>query len=107
MKYINEHTNHINPQAEEHTFNKNAQKIDNSLEKSYAKIIERNGKASYYIRVHQSIPLDPMGVYGKRDKFLETKMKQTSKSTFDFYMMYLKTKNSIYMTKARRGFTND
>ncbi len=107
MKYIDKYRSNINPQSEEHNFNKNAQKIDNPLEKSYAKIIEKNNNTSYYIRVHQSVPLDPMGAYGKRDKFIETKMKPTSKATFDFYMMYLKTKNSIYMTKARRGFTND
>ena len=107
MKYIDEYRNGVNPRPEEYNFNKNAQKIDNPLEKSYAKIIEKNERISYYIRVHQSVPLDPMGTYGKRDKFIETKMKPASKSTFDFYMMYLKTKNSIYMTKARRGFTND
>ncbi len=107
MKYIDNHKQNTPTEANEDNFNKNAQKIDGPNEKTYAKIIEKQGRSSYYIRVHQSVPLDPMGAYGKRDKFVETKMKPVSKSTFDFYMLYLKTKNSIYMTKARRGFTND
>ena len=107
MKYIDDHQKNTPTETKEHLFNKNAQKIDGPNEKTYAKIVEKEGSSSYYIRVHQSVPLDPLGAYGKRDKFVETKMKSVHKSTFDFYMMYLSTKNSIYMTKARRGFTND
>jgi len=37
-------------------------------------------------------------------KYLDTKMRRVSKTTFDYYMIYLKTKNSIYLTRAQRSF---
>ncbi len=61
----------------------------------------------YFVRTHQNIPLDPLGPYGKRDRNLDTKMTRVSKNTFDFYVTYLKTNNSIYLTKATRGVMND
>jgi len=74
----------------------------------YAKIIRQSSdKATHYIRTHQSVPFDPNGPYGKREKFIETKIRRVSKNTFDYYMTYLKTNNSIYLTKAQRGFLND
>ena len=74
----------------------------------YAKIIRvEDGNESYFARTHQGGLFDPNGPYGKREKFIDTKIKKISKSTFDFYMTYLKTNNSIYLTKAQRGFLND
>ena len=71
---------------------------------------EKKYVISYYakvIRTHQSSLFDPNGPYGKRERFVDTKIKRISKATFDFYMTYLKTNNSIYLTKAQRGFLND
>ena len=110
MKYIQEHTEiQSDPTSKEPLiFNKNGQptKLSNK-EKIYAKMLVKNQRESYYIRVHQSVPFDPMGTYGKRSARIDTKMQLVSKTTFDFYMMYLQTKNSLYMTRARRGLTND
>ena len=94
-------------QASEILFNKSGQNLDSPKEKVYGKVIPNNGKEHYYIRVHQSVPCDPMGTYAKREQYVESKLQNVSKSTFDFYMMYLKTKNTIYMTRARRGLTKD
>ena len=88
-------------------FNKYGQNLDSSKEKVYGKVIAKNGRDYYYIRVHQSVPFDPMGTYAKREQYIESKLQQVTKNTFDFYMMYLKTKNTVYMTRARRGLTND
>jgi spore coat polysaccharide biosynthesis predicted glycosyltransferase SpsG len=90
-------------------------KTGNSIEEEkrykishYAKIITTgDGNKSYFARTHQSSLFDPNGPYGKREKYLETKINKVSKATFDFYMTYLKTNNSIYLTKAQRGFLND
>ena len=74
----------------------------------YAKLIQNDhGKVSYQIRIYQSAPFDPMGPYGRRERNLDTQLKRVSKNTFDFYVTYLKTNNSIYLTKAQRGFLND
>jgi len=64
-------------------------------------------KETYYIRIYQGTPFDPMGPFGRRERTLDTKMKRVSRNTFDMYMTYLKTNNSIYLTKAQRGFLND
>jgi len=74
----------------------------------YAKLIQTSdGKESYFIRIYQSTPFDPMGPYGRRERNLDTQIKKVSRNTFDFYVTYLKTNNSIYLTKAQRGFLND
>ena len=90
-------------------FDKNASTIEKlNNQKVYAKVTYRDGKEhSFKIRIFQNSPYDPLGAYGKRENYIETKLKKVSKNTFDFYMMYLKTNNSIYMTKAQRGFLND
>ena len=74
----------------------------------YAKTIRTDmGEETYFAKIHQSTLFDPNGPYGKRERFVDTKLKRISKSTFDFYITYLKTNNSIYLTKAQRGFLND
>jgi len=75
----------------------------------YAKAIDNVdlGRSTYYICTYLGTPLDPTGPYGRRERTLDTKMKRVSKNTFDLYMTYLKTNNSIYLTKAQRGMLND
>jgi len=107
MNYI-ESNDSIEPtKKQEYLFNMSGQNLESPKEKVYGKVVAKNNRDYYYIRVHQSVPYDPLGTYAKREQYLETKMSQVSKSTFDFYMLYLKTKNSIYMTRARRGLSND
>lgn len=75
---------------------------------AYAKLFTNSdNKNTYYILIHQGVPLDPMGPYGRRERALDTQFRKVSKGTFDFYLTYLKTNNSIYLTKAQRGFLND
>lgn len=75
----------------------------------YAKSINNTDLniTTHYICTYQGIPLDPTGPYGRRERALDTKMKKVSKNTFDLYLTYLKTNNSIYLTKAQRGLLND
>jgi hypothetical protein len=76
---------------------------------TYAKIVTnpQTSRTNYYILIYQSTPMDPQGPYGRRERALDTKLQRVSKGTFDFYVTYLKTNNSIYLTKAQRGFLND
>lgn len=74
----------------------------------YGKIIYMNDKEhSYHLRILENNLYDPLGAYSNRRRYMESIFKKVSKQTFDFYMMYLKTNNSIYLTKAQRGFLND
>lgn len=88
-------------------FDKIGEITSNPKEKNFAKVVVDKGRASYYIRTYQNMPYDPLGAYSRREIFQDTKMDRVSKNTFDFYIMYLKSNNSIYMTKAQRGFIND
>lgn len=88
-------------------FDKVGQETNNLKEKNFAKVVVDKGRASYYIRTYQNMPYDPLGAYSRREIFEDTKMDRVSKNTFDFYLMYLKSNNSIYMTRAQRGFIND
>jgi hypothetical protein len=107
MKYIDGQYVPISEQTELF-FNKNAQEIQSNVkEQSFSKIIVKNDRETYYIRVRHNTPCDPLGSREERTHNTETKMTLVSKKTFDFYMMYLKTNNSIYMTRARRGLSND
>ena len=90
-------------------FDKNGVNLEKKNSKdAYGKIVYFDGIAkSHHVRVLESNLYDPMGTYSSRRRYLESSFKRVSKNTFDFYMMYLKTNNSIYLTKAQRGFLND
>jgi len=106
MKFVNE--SYVQKkQTEEVELNRIGEKIEKSKEKSYAKIVSTGDSVYYYIRIYQNLPYDPLGPYSRREIFSDTKMKKVSKNTFDFYLMYLKSNNSIYLTKAQRGIIND
>ena len=94
---------------EEVFFDKNGNIIEDPKTKdSYGKMLcVNNNERTYLVKVLQSNLYDPLGTYSNRGRFLESNFKKVSKNTFDFYMMYLKTNNSIYLTKAQRGFLND
>ena len=72
--------------------------VINEKEKSFAKIVtttRRDGRSdSHYVRVHKGVPYDPWGMHSHREDYLEATLKKVSKDTFDYYMMFLKTKKS-------------
>ncbi len=109
MKYIDEHSYTEPEHVNEFFFSKTGEKLNpkDTNQKTYAKIVAKNGVEAYYISTYQGVLFDPLGPYSRRENNVETAMKKVSKNTFDFYMIYLKTRNSIYMTKAQRGYLND
>jgi hypothetical protein len=87
-------------------FNKDGKEIDNDVDKVYAQVVIQNKKEYYQVVTYQNALLDPMGKYQKRQAYLETKMKKVDKQTFNFYLTYLQTNNSIYLTRANRSYQN-
>ena len=105
MKYISEDDPRvIEQESTTMSFNKQGEKVSSEKEEFFAKIIGNNRSQFYYIRTHEGILFDPSGMNSYRVKFVDTKMRKVSKVTFDFYMIYLKTKNNIYLTRAQRSF---
>ena len=81
-------------------------KADISLAKSVATSLNyENHSIQYFIRVGRGEILDPYGVdsgYTKSKLSTMYKFKKVSKEAFKSYQNYLKTKNRIHFTKARR-----
>ena len=112
MKYIDD-ADGVNSEAhlKEVLFDRTGGVIIHDNERSFAKIVtttRRDGKSeAHYVKVHKGVPYDPWGMHSHREDYLEAKLKQVSRDTFDFYMMFLKTRNLLYMTRAQRSFIND
>jgi|TARA_R110000744_G_scaffold100835_2_gene194559 hypothetical protein len=107
MKFVEE-DGFQKPKNEEHSFDKRGAKVTGKKEIAFSKKIDsHSGQVNYCILTYQSLPLDPWGMYKGRESTLDTKMKSVSKQTFDYYMLFLKTRNSLYLTRAQRGFIND
>ena len=107
MKYIKKADKMPKLEPQVQRFDQRGNKVINPKEMSYAKQAASEGRVKYFIKTHKNVPYDPWGMYAHRENYLETKFKVVSKGTFDYYMMYLKTKNSIYMTRSQRSFIND
>ena len=95
-----------NPTREYVYINKSGKVIENDRDKVYAQVLIDGERETHYIVTYQNSPLDPMGRYQKRQAYLETKMAKVTKKTFDFYITYLQTNNSIYLTRTNRSFQN-
>jgi len=109
MKYINDQGKFVSEIKinKEIDFNKKGLHAINVKEKIFAKIVESEKKSHYFIITHKNQIYDHMGINSNRENFLETKLKRVSKDTFDYYLIYLQTNNSIYLTRANRRFINE
>lgn len=95
----------------ETVFNKSGTNISNGGERAFAKALtidmgKGKDQVKYFICTHNNAPYDPNGPDSHREIWLHTELKSVSQQTFDFYVLYLKTKNSLYMTKTQRSFIN-
>ena len=91
-------------------FDRTGSPVINIKERTYAKRVEKGGSRAHYIQTFDNTPYDPNNsMYSHREGHInfELKYKKVSKETFDFYMLFLKTKNSLYFTRAQRSFLND
>ena len=95
-----------NPTKEYVYINKSGNVIANDRDKVYAQVLVEGERETYSIITYQNAPLDPMGRYQKRQAYLETKMTKVAKKTFDYYITYLQTNNSIYLTRTNRSYQN-
>lgn len=111
MKFV-EHTSKEDFASEklEKSYNRSGQPSENK-EKIFARYTEitlSNGEKQkrYFIMTHNNIPYDPHGIDSHRERNLRTSLKTTSKEAFDYYILYLQTRNLLYMTRTQRSFIN-
>lgn len=60
----------------------------------------------FFVLTFNGSLFDPRGTDSHRIKTIRTELKSTSKQTFDYYLQYLKTKNTLFMRRAERSFIN-
>lgn len=92
-------------------YNKLGKKSDSDKEKVFAKFTELDiGKdqkqKTYAIIMQNNSPYDPYGIDSHRENTINLTLKNVSKQTFEYYLLYLQTRNSLYMTRAQRSFIN-
>lgn len=107
MKYLDKNGKEEKVKVKETNFNKKGSHVLNTKEKVFAKIVSSDSSDNYLIATYKNEIYDPIGLNSNRERYLETKLKTVSKDTFDFYLIYLQTNNSIYLTRANRRFINE
>ena len=110
MDYINDVKQTI-PQSTVHVtmYNKDGKEVaEDSKALATVKTVETKQETSrvYFVSTHSGVLHDPMGVNSTKRKDYTFIMKTVDQQTFDYYMMYLRTKNSLYLTRAQRRFVN-
>ena len=107
MKFI-ERGDQIPKDISETLFDKRGEKVLSLRETAFAKVLSKeSGKTTYFVLTYENNPFDPWGMYKNKAGDIKTSLKSVSKITFDFYMLFLKTRNSLYLTRANRSFIND
>jgi len=112
MKFVNDASNaqEDDVRTVEH-FDKTGSVTLSKKEKSFSKVVTMTAKSetshTYYVKIHDGLLYDPWGMHSHRENYLRMSYTGVSKETFDYYMMYLKTRNALYMTRSQRSFIND
>lgn len=86
--------------------NKLGRPVQENSELIFGQISTTGSQSKYAILVFNNQPYDPYGIDSHRESKLTLKLKQVSQETYNHYLSYLKTKNSLYMTRAQRSFIN-
>jgi len=69
--------------------------------KAYAYTHTSEGRETNYVRFYRGQFLDPYGLDDRKRPMAS--FKKTNEKTFNSYVSYLKTKNSVYLTRANRS----
>ena len=81
-------------------FGKAAEEV--GKKEAFASINRVDSSESYYILYDRAEIIDPHNDRFTRSSSSTRRLKKVSKSCFDFYIKYLKTRNGLYFTRARR-----
>ena len=85
-------------------YNKAGQEVQESSVGICAKTIQNKSseKLTYYVKHGKGTLFDPWGMYEGREKQVNWKFKKVTDEVFDFYMRYLKTRNTNFLAQAER-----
>lgn len=110
MKFVEKFdSKDLNKNIAENLFNIKGLPISDGEDKIFAKSLDIDvGKdkiqKKFFIRIYNNTPLDPLGPEARRDIWIRTELRSVSQKTFEYYIKYLQTKNSLYMTRTQRSY---
>lgn len=110
MKFVDKFdSTDLNKNIAENSFNIKGIPTSSDNDKVFAKSLDIDiGKdktqKKFFIRIYNNIPLDPLGPEARRDIWIRTELRSVSQKTFEYYIKYLQTNNSLYMTRAQRSY---
>ena len=87
-------------QVDKEYFGKSAASVQKKEGFAYRATVDQS--ESYYILYDRAGIIDAYNDRFTRSSSSTRRFKKVSKECFDFYMKYLKTKNGLYFTRARR-----
>lgn len=61
---------------------------------------------TFYVSTINGLLYDPLGMDSNKKKNMNFLLKLVHQQTFDYYIMYLQSNNSLYLTRAQRSFIN-
>ena len=111
MKYVEKYsTKDDKKQSDNKCYNAYGETVSADDEKVYAQykaitLSDRVQKKFFALTSNGNL-FDPRGTDSNRTNTIRTELKSVSKQTFDYYLQYLKTKNTLYMRRAERSFIN-
>lgn len=103
-RWENEDISELNlpdPQTVERKFY-GAKGIETEEKNAFASLANIGKSQSYYILYDRAEVVDAYNDRLTRSLSQTRNLRKVSKKCFDFYMKYLKTKNTLYLTRARR-----
>ena len=111
MKYVEKYSiKDDKKQSDNKCYNSYGETVTTDNEKVYAEykaitFSDRVQKKFFALTSNGNL-FDPRGPDSHRTNTIRTELKSGSKQTFDYYLQYLKTKNTLYMRRAERSFIN-
>jgi hypothetical protein len=112
MKFIEQlNKEDLNSNTVENLFDIKGYPLSDKDEKIFARALsidigKNKTQKQFFIRTYNNTPLDPLGPEARREIWIRTELKSVSQKTFDYYIKYLQTKNSLYMTRTQRSYIN-
>jgi hypothetical protein len=111
MKFIDTYSNQSGKSSAQYLYDKSGSLTAEESEKIFAKVLDidlGNDKSQkkFFIRTFNNTPFDPLGPDSRREIWNRTELKLVSQNTFEHYIMYLRSKNALYMTRTQRSFIN-
>jgi len=98
-------------QSQEELYNRDGETVAGPKDRVFAKfnridLGSGDVQKKFFVLTYNNMLYDPNGTDSHREATLNLQLKPVSQETFDYYNLYLKSKNALYMTRAQRSFIN-